>query len=269
MSTDKSLPLFYAGRLTDAIAAAAEEVRKQPADVPARIFLTELLCFAGDFERADKQLDLVSQQDPKQAYGVALVRQLLRAEQARQQLFTDGRLPEFMDKPSDRLQLLLQATIALRENKEDEAAELVVKAFDLAPPLEGTCDDRPFVGLRDVDDLTATVLEVLTKNGKYYWVPMEQVERIELEPHRRARDLLWREAKITVRGGPDEGEVYLPVLYPGSSKESDERLRLGQMTDWRGGEGRLLRGVGQRLLQVGEEERAIMEIKTLTIGVKG
>src|SRR5262249_14919690 len=95
MSIDQTRQLFYAGPPTEATAAAAEEVRKQASDLAARLFLTELLCFAGDLERADKQLDLISSQDPKQGYGVALVRQLIRAEQARQQLFTEGRLPEF------------------------------------------------------------------------------------------------------------------------------------------------------------------------------
>lgn len=264
MSTEQALQLFQAGKLTDAIASAAEVVRKQAKDVSARACLAELLCFAGDYERADKQFDLISEQDPTQGYGVALIRQLIRAEQARQDLFSSGRVPEFLDKPSDRLQLLLQATIALREKQEGEAADLIAKAMDLEVPLEGTCDEKPFVGFRDVDDLTASVLEVLTKNGKYYWIPMEQVERLEFEPHRRPRDLLWREVKMIVRNGPD-GEVYLPVLYPGASKETDERLKLGRVTDWRGGEGKALRGVGQRLFQVGEEDVPVMQLKVLTL----
>jgi len=262
MSTAQALQHFQAGRLGDAIAAAGEAVRKQATDVEARGFLAELLCYTGDFERADKQLSLIGEQDPKQGYGVALMQQLLRAEQARQELYTSGRVPEFLERPSERLQLLLQATIALREEQEEEAADLVVRAMDLTPPLSETCDEKPFAGFRDVDDLLSTVFEVLTKNGKYYWVPMESVERLEFEPHRRAHELMWRGAKIVVRGLLD-GDVYLPALYPGASKEADERLKLGRITDFRGGEGKLLRGVGQRLFQVGEDDVPMLQIKKL------
>ena len=41
-------------------------------------------------------------------------------------------------------------------------------------------------------------------------------------------------------------------------------MRLGRMTDWRGGEGGPVRGVGQRMFVVGEEDRSIMELKELT-----
>jgi type VI secretion system protein ImpE len=44
--------LFREGRLEAAIAQQTEEVKNKPADVTARIFLFELLCFAGNYERA-------------------------------------------------------------------------------------------------------------------------------------------------------------------------------------------------------------------------
>ena len=53
--------------------------------------LAELLCFAGDFERADKQLDAIGAPGPADGRGrSALFRQLLRAEQARQQFSRRG-----------------------------------------------------------------------------------------------------------------------------------------------------------------------------------
>src|SRR5690348_15435348 len=89
---------FDAGHLNDAVTAALEEVKKAPADTGKRGFLAELLCFTGDLERADKQLDALGHQDPKVMVGVALFRQLIRAEQARQQFYSEGRLPEFLNQ---------------------------------------------------------------------------------------------------------------------------------------------------------------------------
>jgi type VI secretion system protein ImpE len=263
------LELYYAGRLQDALAAVTDQVKQKPTDVSARGFLVELLCFQGELERADKQLETIAHQDPSLALGVALARQLIRAEQARQEFFSDGRLPDFLDAPTPRMRLLIEASISLRENKSDEAARLLGDAEAQRPHLAGICDGQPFADLRDIDDLTAGVLEMLTNNGKYYWVPLERVERVEFKKPERARDLLWRKARVVVRDGPD-GDVHLPALYPGSARAEDERLRLGQMTDWRGGQGAPVRGVGQRMLLVGDEDRPFVEITELKFeGPKG
>ena len=69
---------------------------------------------------------------------------------------------------------------------------------------------------------------------------------------------------MIVRDGPD-GEVFLPALYTAASAETDNRLRLGRMTEWRGGEGEPVRGAGQRIFWIGGEERPILEMQTLAI----
>jgi type VI secretion system protein ImpE len=256
--------LFKAGNLAEAVTAALEEVKQHPTDTSRRGFLGELLCFTGDFPRADVHLDALGNQDPQALLGVALFRQLLRAEQARQQFFREGRLPEFLDPPPLYLQRHLEASISVREGRPAEAVTLLNEAEDLRPEVAGTCDGQSFNDLRDIDDMTASFFEVLTSTGKYYWIPLERVERVEFRAPERPRDLLWRRAHMAVRSGPD-GEVYLPALYPGTHAESDDRLRLGRLTEWRGGNEAPLRGVGQRMFVIGEEDRAIMELHELVI----
>jgi type VI secretion system protein ImpE len=256
--------LYRSGQLADAIAAASDEVKRHPTDVSPRGFLAELLCFAGDFERADKQLDAIGSHDPQWAVGISLFRQLLRAEQARQQFHAEGRLPEFLGPPSPRLKQHLEASIRIREGQPAEAAALLDEAEQQRPPLPGVCGERPFEDIRDIDDLTASFFEVLTTTGKYYWIPMERVATIEFHDPVRPRDLLWRRVHMVVRGGPD-GEVFLPTLYAGSATHADDRIRLGRMTQWRGGEGAPIQGMGQRLFALGEEDVSILELKQITI----
>ena len=55
---------FKAGKLADATAAAIEQVRNNPADRGKRFFLAELFVFAGDLERADKQLEELAHEHP-------------------------------------------------------------------------------------------------------------------------------------------------------------------------------------------------------------
>ena len=87
--------LYEAGQLIKAIEAAVNEVKSKPTDVSRRYFLVVLLCYNGELERADRQLDILSTQHPDSAIGVALLRQLIRAELARHEFHTAGRVPEF------------------------------------------------------------------------------------------------------------------------------------------------------------------------------
>ncbi len=254
--------LFEAGRIEAAIEAAQAEVRRHPTEVPHRSLLAELLCFT-DLERADGQLDTIGRQDAQALLGVALFRQLIRAETARRQCYREGRLPEFLGGVSPRLQLHLQAALAIREGQPAEAAALLAQAESQRPAIVGTCNGRPFDDLRDLDDLTASFFEVLTTTGRYYWVPLEQVVEIEFRPPERPRDQCWRGARLAVRDGP-EGEVFLPVLYAGSESDPDPDLRLGRASDWRGGEGEPVRGVGRRCFLVGDRDLSILELQSLT-----
>jgi len=255
---------YRAGDLKGAIAAMNDEVRQHPTDTARRGFLCELLCFAGELDRADRQLDTMGTQDPQSMLGVAVFRHLLRAEQARQQFHLEGRVPEFLGQPSPVLQLHLQASIMIREGKLADAAGLLEQAEAQRPRVSGTCDGKPFDDLRDLDDLTASFFEVLTSNGKYYWIPVNQVEHIEFRAPERPHDLLWLRVHMIVRDGPD-GEVYLPTLYAGTHTEAEDRYRLGRATDWRGGDGCPMEGFGLRTFLVGDEDRTILSFKEIVI----
>jgi type VI secretion system protein ImpE len=252
---------YQAGQLDEAISAATEQVKKTPTAVPARYFLAELLCFAGELDRADLQLDALGQQDPQVTLAILQFRHLIRAEKARQQFFNEGRLPEFIGEPAPHIRALLDTSIRVREGAHDEAVGLLTQAEDERPHPRGKCDEQAFDDLRDADDLTSAFLEVLTSNGKYYWVPWEQIEGISFSAAERPRDLVWRRIQLSVSSGPD-GEVFTPVIYAGTTGDSDPKLKLGRGTDWRE-TGGITRGVGQKTFLIGDEAKTIMELKEL------
>ena len=65
--------LYKAGKLTEAIQAISAEVRDHPTDVRRRTFLFELLCFAGDFGRAEKHLNVLAEGGADAATSGSLV----------------------------------------------------------------------------------------------------------------------------------------------------------------------------------------------------
>jgi type VI secretion system protein ImpE len=255
--------LFKLGKLAEAIEACGGIVKKNPREVGTRCLLAELLCFAGNLDRADLQLDAIGQQNPKMAPSVSQFRHLIRAEQARRHCFAEGRLPEFVSSPSEELKLRLRASILIREKNIGEAASLLSQAEEQRVKVAGEHAGKAFDDFRDLDDLTSSFFEVLTSNGKYYWMPFEAVESIEFAKPESPRDLLWRKAEIQVRGGPD-GEVFFPVIYPTAPEPPDEQLQLGRATEWRGEEGQPIRGVGQRTFLVGDADVPILELTTLS-----
>ena len=251
-----------AGDLNQAIALMNDEVRKNPADIDRRGRLAELLCLAGNIDRADTILDSIVSLDAAAAVGVALFRQLVRAEQARQQFYSDGRLPEFLKRPDGAMELELRAAVALRAGDLKETAKLLAEAEAARPVIRGTADGKPFEDFRDLDDLNASHLEVLTSTGKYYWIPVASIRSIEFRPPVNRRDLLWRRAAMSVADGPD-GEVFVPAIYAARGQELEPRYRLGHATSFTGDDDGPKFGLGLKSFLVGDDSRTIHELGTL------
>jgi type VI secretion system protein ImpE len=255
---------FYArGELDAAIDALTQEVKKNVRDFDKRGFLAELLCVKGELDRADAQLEAMAKLDSAASPGLALFRQLIRAERTRQEVHRSGRAPEFLAAPSAALRSSLQALTLLRAGDMAGAATCVEEAEAARPRCAGTCDGASFADVRDLDDICAGALEVLTSTGKLMWVPFENIASIVFDKPARPRDLLWRPAEVSVRGGPD-GKVYVPTTYAPARGEPDNAARLGRRTDWIGGENEPVTGLGLRTFVFDETPRTVLEVREIT-----
>src|SRR6185437_14960252 len=79
--------LLQSGKLTEAIEALNVEVRDNPTDVQRRTFLFELLCFAGEYDRAEKQLNVLAQSGKQAELGAILYHSALHGSRVRKDLF--------------------------------------------------------------------------------------------------------------------------------------------------------------------------------------
>ncbi|MEZ6130736.1 MAG: type VI secretion system accessory protein TagJ [Planctomycetaceae bacterium] len=256
--------LFRAGQLSEAVAAAVEAVRNNPTDIVARSTLSELLCFSGDLERADKQLDAAIQIDPDAVVGVSLLRHLIRSELSRREVMDQGRVPEFLVQPTEAQQCRLKALVSLREGDLAAAAQLLTEANDAEPDVSGECNGTAFEGFRDLDDVLGPTIEVYTATGKYYWLSADQIVSLEFSGIEHLSDMLWRAAEIQTVGEVT-GRVHVPALYHGSHTAADQRVSIGRTTDWiQAGDGAPVRGAGQREWLVGEDVVAVTAVKTIS-----
>ncbi len=253
--------LFKAGHLQQAVDAQIKDVKAHPQDHAKRLFLFELLTFSGDLDRAYKQIDVVSYKELELDAAAQQYRKLIDAEKLRRRLFHDSLQPEFFSDPPEHVRQRLEAVNRLREGRTAEAMELLTKANEGAANLKGQLNGKPFEILRDFDDLFGTVLEVMA-HGRYFWVPLDQVEAMAAKAPRFPRDLLWFPARLDLRDGAT-GEVFLPALYPGSHEHADDQVKLGRASDYTGGEGSPVRGAGLREFLVGDEAIGLLEWREL------
>ena len=257
-----AIELFNDGKLSEAIEAAIAHVKSKPMDLNGRFMLVDLLCVAGDIERADKQLETIATQSESPSPQVSMGRQLIRAEMSRRECLAEGRVPEFVGEQMDAtMELHLKALVHLRASDHAQAAELLQEAEKVRPQIRGTCNGQPINGFRDLDDLFGGVWEVLTSSGKYYWIPLERVISANFEPPTRPRDIAWRQVEMEVRDGPT-GIVYVPVTYFGTHNDAREQLKLAEATEWIE-DGPIVRGLGQRSFLIGDEDKMIMELEEL------
>jgi len=230
--------LLQAGKLDEAIQAVSAEVRDNPQDVKRRTFLFELLCFAGDFSRAEKHLDLAAQGSQSAEMGALLYHAALHAEKTRHDLFSKQQYP--VPKHSTGL---------------DE--------------ISITINGKSYHSLRDADPRIGSNLEVFAA-GSYMWIPFGLLNSIEIAPPKRLRDLLWLPAKIRTSDKYEErelGEVLLPVLTPFASQHANANVRLGRATLWEETpEGETI-PVGQKLLLADDEELPILEVRSVQIAM--
>ncbi len=261
MSTIQAL--YETGRLDEAIAAANEGLKSKPTDIALRSFLVELLCFDGQIERADKQLEAIARLEAKHIPGVKQYRDLLRGEQARRDVLYSGRAPELMLTLDSLLEAHLMALVVLREGRPEDALTMLRAAEADRPAIAGSADGARFEDLRDLDDVLAPVLEAITADGKFFWIPLSGVKSIEFEAPERARDLIWRSARMELADGK-RGHVYIPAIYPVAAG-ADAALRLGRATDWLEEKGGPVRGVGRKCWLVGEEDMDIMALSRIEI----
>jgi type VI secretion system protein ImpE len=251
--------LFKSGQLTEAIDAQLAVVKAKPMDQGQRLFLFEMLAFAGDLDRAQRQIDAIQSDQPEIVVALMDYRKLLEAERTRRQVFTNKAQPGFLGPVPEHVRVRLIGLVKLADKATAEAATLFQEANSQIAALQGTLNGNAFSSLRDGDDCLGSILEVYAK-GKYYWVPLEQIDALTMVAPRFPRDLLWIPAHLETKEG-DAGSVFLPALYPGTDQESDPQLKLGRLTDWRGEEP--VRGVGVKIFFVGADESSILDWRNL------
>ena len=255
--------LIAEGNLAVALQQTQEKIRQEPAKPKLRILLFQLHCVLGNWDKALNQLNVLRELDPISLLMVQTYEQVLLCEVLRKQVFAAKKTPLIFGEPQAWIALLLEALNLENSGNLQQAEALRNKAFAQAPASAGNIDGSAFQWIADADSRLGPIVEVIL-NGRYYWIPFQQISRIELEQPADLRDVVWLPAQFTwVNGG--QASALIPCRYPGSENAGDNRIQLSRMTEWEDYAEGGSRGLGQRLWATDVDDYALMDVRNVHI----
>ena len=268
-----STALDLKGRpLAETLAELQNRIRQSPGDAKLRTFLFQLLSVLGQWDRALAQLEVAGEMDAAAIAMVQMYRDAVRAEPLRAEVFAGRRTPIVFGEPEPWVALVVEALKASGEGHEARAEELRARARDEAPAtsgrvvtatMKGTGDDPPageaFEWLADADPRMGPMIEAVVL-GRYWWIPVSRIRRMDVEAPSDLRDLVWIPAHFEWANG-GEGYGLVPTRYPGSEASEDDSLRLAKRTEWIEPAPGVYHGLGQRMFATDATEYAILELR--------
>jgi type VI secretion system protein ImpE len=264
------------GDLNQALADLQSEVRAAPDDPRHRVFLFQLLSVLGRWDKALAQLDVIRSLDPGAIAMVRTYEAVLQCEVFRQGVFAGERTPPILGDPEPWIAEIVEALRLSAGGDRNAAQKLRLHAYDEAPTCGGSLSiaagqnadaaqsQAAFEWLADSDSRLGPMLEAIV-NGKYYWVPIHRLKRVDIEAPEDLRDLVWLPAHFLLSNG---GEVValIPTRYAGSESHDDAQIQLGRRTEWLEPTEGVFEGLGQRILVTDADEYPILNVRQINVG---
>ncbi|MBK6469231.1 MAG: tetratricopeptide repeat protein [Betaproteobacteria bacterium] len=266
-ATDTAQTLVAAGDPQAALHRLQQEVRTKSGDPKLRVFLFQLLCVLGQWQRALTQLQTCGELDAGALAMVATYREALQCEAVREAVFSGKTTPHVFGRPQAWVPLLAEALQADARGDSAGASRLRSEALDQAPATAGSLNGKPFDWIADADSRLGPVLEAVI-NGRYCWVPFDTLTRVTVEPPEDLRDLVWAPAQLGFTNG-GETVALIPTRYAGSAGSGDAALQMARKTEWEPIGTDHFRGLGQRILTSSGPELGLLEVREILLSPPG
>jgi type VI secretion system protein ImpE len=249
------------GQFDEALQALQQAIRKEPANTKLRIFLFQLLCVMGAWERALSQLKVAGDMDSLNLPMAQTYREAIHCELFRKKVFSGEKSPLIFGDPPEWSAFLIEALKHTGAGEYSLAEKLRTQAFELAQCSSGSIDEQPFEWIADADNRIGPIMEAII-NGRYYWIPMQRLKQVAIDPPEDLRDMVWAPAHLTFE---NEGQAValIPARYPGTEDESDSMLKLGRKTEWLEPYQGLYTGLGQRMWATDVDEYPLLSTRQI------
>ncbi|HTT22304.1 MAG TPA: type VI secretion system accessory protein TagJ [Candidatus Sulfotelmatobacter sp.] len=254
--------LLETGQLSTAIERVAGEVKVKPTDLTARTFYFELLCLAGDLDRAAKQLDVLAASDLEMCGRVGPYLGAIQAERERRRFFHGGPRPPVMGE-TPYTAAYLEAVENYAAGDFATANTLLENAVEQRRSLRGTLNGAAFEELSDTADLLAPFLEIVI-DGHYTWVPWQAIQSLSIPEPKNLRDMVWSPCSLSLHSG-SHGEALVFSLYVDSHLDGEDDVRLGRRTIWSADQTGFTVAYGQKMISADDVDHPLLEVRQLEV----
>jgi type VI secretion system protein ImpE len=246
-----------------ALKLLTEQVRSQPQNAKLRVFMFQLLCVLGQWDRALNQLNVSLELDAGTLPMVQTYREAIACETLRMQVFAGQKVPMLFGEPETWVALLIEALLREGRNEPQAAQSLREQALEQAPPTAGSVDGQAFSWIADADVRLGPTLEAII-NGRYYWLPWNRLSQVTIDPPEDLRDAVWMPANFEFTNG---GQVVglIPTRYPDTALAAGDALALARRTEWTERADGVFIGQGQRLITTDQAEFGIMDVRSVVL----
>ena len=219
--------------LSETLADVTRQIQANPANADLRAAFVQLLCLAGNWTRAQTQLQswlaLSSQAQPT----VTLLQQAIAGELQRDAVLRGEAQPVLPGSAWHWCDTLLAALQAETAGDATRGSALRADALELAAANPGTAtqQDQPtaFSWLMDGDSRFGPVCEVINQ-GRYYWIPFAAIREMQFQAPASVTDLVWRHTRVQLVDGSEQ-VCQIPARYP-LLTGADERVLRASVTEW-------------------------------------
>ena len=263
MSPRDAKELIAAGDSQGALDLLQRQVREHAADTKLRVFLFQLLCVLGQWQRASTQLEVCGELDAATLPMVNTYREALKCELVREAVFAGKTTPIAFGQPQAWVAWLVEALQAQARGDAGGAARLRTEAFQGAPATPGTLNGKAFEWIADADSRLGPVIEAVIK-GRYCWVPFAAVAKVVIEAPVDLRDLVWAPAQFQLHNG-GQTVALIPTRYVGSGASATGALQLSRATEWLELAPDHFSGLGQRLFTTSGPELGLLETREIVL----
>ncbi|MEG3128754.1 type VI secretion system accessory protein TagJ [Pantoea cypripedii] len=253
--------------LAENLASITAQIQANPADADLRAAFVQLLCLAGNWTRAQTQLQSWLALTPQAQPTVTLLQQAIAGEQQRAAVLQGEAQPHLPGSAWMWCETLLAALQADIAGDVAHGTELRQQALENAAANPGSLEQqdqqRDFPWLMDGDSRFGPVCEALV-NGRYYWLPFAAIREMQFQAPTSVTDLIWRHTRVQLVDGSEQ-VCQLPVRYPLTATPEERWLR-SSVTEWQplGNDDSQFIGHGQKVWLSDSAEYPLLALQHLT-----
>jgi len=252
--------MLQEARLNDSITYLETQLKEDPLNVDLKSSLIELLCINGELERADKQLNNMVQKHPDYLIGASNLRQLIRAEQSRQDCLLGKSVPSVFTESDAHIEAFMKLRVEINQGEEQNIIKAALALEEARPEISLTLNDNEVNEFRDLDDTLGGFIEIFGTDGKYYIAQLSNIDYINFKPVQSLIEQVWRRVELSIKDGPC-GEAHIPLVYANSETDAE---KLGKETDWKEIAPDVMTGVGQKMWFVNDQAMTMSDFNKLS-----